>query len=157
MYLLDSNILLRLAQPNHPHHNEARNCVRSLLRKKEIVCIIPQVLFEFWVVATRPIENNGLGLSVENVKRKVEKAERFFCLCLDTSQIYREWLRLVAGYSVSGVKAHDARIVAAMKIHGLTNLVTFNIDDFKRFKESEIGVFTPNEVVRSWSASAGFP
>jgi predicted nucleic acid-binding protein len=157
MYLLDSNILLRLAQPGHPHHNEVRNCIRILLRKKEIVCIVPQVLFEFWVVATRPIANNGLGLSVENVKRKVEKAEFFFRLYLDTSQVYREWLRLVESYSVSGLKAHDARIVAAMKIHRLTNLVTFNINDFKRFKDSEIAVFTPSEVMRSWPASADLP
>src|SRR5437867_5644146 len=112
-YLLDTNILLRIAQPSHPMHQQARKCVQSLLRRKEPVYIVPQVVYEFWVVATRPVSNNGLGLSVENVRRKVEKAESFFLLALDTQALYPEWLRIVAAYAVSGVNAHDARIVAA--------------------------------------------
>ena len=74
-YLLDTNILLRIAQPNHAMHQEARKSVRALFRQKEILYIVPQILFEFWAVATRPIANNGLGLPLENVKRKLEKAE----------------------------------------------------------------------------------
>ena len=94
-YLLDTNILLRIAQPSHPHHLEARKCIQALLRKKESVHIVPQVVFEFWVVATRPIVSNGLGLPLNDVKRKISKAESFFSLTLDTQAIYREWLRLV--------------------------------------------------------------
>jgi len=45
------------------------------------------------VAATRPIANNGLGLAVDNVKRKLERAESFFELLPDTPAIYREWLR----------------------------------------------------------------
>jgi predicted nucleic acid-binding protein len=146
-FLLDTNILLRIAQPNHPSHQEARNCVRMLLRRKEIVHIVPQVLFEFWVVATRPAANNGLGLSLANTKRKIEGAESFFRLTLDAPAIYREWLRLVESYAVSGVKAHDARIVAAMKVNAISHLLTFNVEDFKRFQPSEISVVTPAEVL----------
>ena len=36
------------------------------------------------------------------------------------------------------------RIVAAMRIHGITDLLTFNGDDFKRF--SEINVIHPSEI-----------
>jgi predicted nucleic acid-binding protein len=135
-------------------HPEARTCVRTLLRRKQSVSIVPQILFEFWVVATRPIDNNGLGLSVENVRRKVEKAESFFTLRLDTQPIYREWLRLVEVYRVSGVNGHDARIVAAMKIHGLTHLVTFNVGDFKRYDSTEITVLSPAQVLTSFPPSA---
>src|SRR4051794_25296165 len=99
-------------------------------------------MFEFWVVATRPIANNGLGLAPDSVKRKLEKAEVFFELLLDTGAIYGEWLRLVHKYSVSGVGAHNARIVAAMKTHSVTHLVTFNPDDFKRFDKTEVTVMT---------------
>jgi len=149
VYLLDTNVLLRIAQPGCPLHNEARTCVRTLLRRKLAVSIFPQILFEFWVVATRPIDNNGLGLSIDNVKRKLEKAESFFRLRLDTQPIYREWFRLVEVYRVSGVNAHDARIVAAMKVHGLTHLVTFNVADFKRYDGPEITVLTPAQLLRS--------
>ena len=152
-YLLDTNILLRIAQSGHPMHQEARLCVRNLLRHKQEVHIVPQVLFEFWVVATRPVANNGLGLSIEEVTRLVTKAEAFFQLTLDTPMIYREWLRLVEAFSVFGVNAHDARIVAAMKVHGIPHIITFNTRDFSRYA-SEITVSPPAAVTDSLSASA---
>ena len=153
-YVLDTNILLRLAQRNHPMHHEARDCVRLLLRRKDSVQIVPQVMFEFWVVATRPVANNGLGLAVENVKRKLEKAESFFELLPDTAGIYPEWLRLVHKFSVAGVGAHDARIIAAMKTHAATHLITFNADDFKRFNKTEITVVTPAEILHPAAVSS---
>ena len=48
---------------------------------------------------------------------------------------------------VSGRKAHDARIVAAMKVYGLNHLVTFNTDDFKRY--AGITVVDPQDIVAS--------
>jgi hypothetical protein len=36
---------------------------------------------------------------------------------------------------VKGKQVHDARLVAAMVSHKMTHLLTFNIDDFKRFSE----------------------
>lgn len=36
-------------------------------------------------------------------------------------------------HGVSGKNTHDARIVAAMNVHGVVNLLTFNRDDFKRY------------------------
>jgi predicted nucleic acid-binding protein len=152
-YLLDTNVLLRIAQPNHAMHREAKQCVHSLLRRKEAVHIVPQIIFEFWVVATRPVANNGLGLSVEDVKRKVRGAESLFRLMLDTQMIYHEWLRLVGAYSVSGVNAHDARVVAAMKVHQVSHLITFNVEDFRRYHGAEITVATPAEILRSLPAS----
>lgn len=153
-YLLDTNILLRIAQPSHTMHLEARKCVQALLRRKEALHIVPQVIFEFWVVASRPIANNGLGLSLDHVKRKIAKAESFFRLALDTPVIYREWLRVVDSYSVSGTPAHDARLVAAMKVHGISHIITFNIDDFKRYHGTEITVVTPAEILKSFSTSS---
>jgi len=153
-YLLDTNILLRLAQRNHPMHKDARECLRVLLRRKDVLQVAPQIMFEFWVVATRPISSNGLGLTVEVVKRKLEEAESLFELLQDTAAIYREWLRLVHVYSVAGVGAHDARIVAAMKTHAVTHLLTFNSDDFKRFNKTEITVSTPREILHPASPSS---
>lgn len=113
---------------------------------------MPQILVEFWVVSTRPAANNGLGLSIEDARRKTQSAETFFPVALDTSPMFREWLRLVEVYRVSGVNAHDARIVAAMRTHGIQNLVTFNSADFKRFHGTEITVLTPDQVIRAYAS-----
>ena len=66
-------------------HGEARQCIRLLLRGKDTLQIVPQNIYEFWVVATRPIASNGLGLTVGAVKRKLERSQSFFELLLDTT------------------------------------------------------------------------
>jgi predicted nucleic acid-binding protein len=46
---------------------------------------------------------------------------------------------------VLGKNAHDARLVAAMNVHGVTHLLTFNAADFRRF--TTIQVMTPAAVL----------
>lgn len=58
------------------------------------------------------------------------------------------------GYSVLGVTAHDARLVAAMKVGGVSHILTFNVEDFKRYHGVEITVVTPAEIIRSVATSA---
>lgn len=58
--------------------------------------------------------------------------------------IYTEWRKLVSSYGVSGKTSHDARLVAAMKVHGVTHVLTFNVEDFRRFEG--IQVLHPNDV-----------
>ena len=60
---LDTNILTRAAQPSHPMHHEALDTLAALRKQGEDLCIVPQNLYEFWVVATRPLTANGLGMS----------------------------------------------------------------------------------------------
>jgi predicted nucleic acid-binding protein len=50
----------------------------------------------------------------------------------------------VVRHQVSGKQVYDARIVAAMLVHNLTHLLTFNDGDFKRF--TEITVVNPRDV-----------
>ena len=62
---------------------------------------------------------------------------------LDTNVLLR--LADVTDLAISGKRAHDARLVAAMQRHGLPEIVTFNKSDFSGF--SKITVFAPHEVV----------
>jgi hypothetical protein len=62
----------------------------------------------------------------------------------DTAGIFPEWRRLVVAHQVGGRGAHDARLVAAMAVHGITRLVTFNTADFSRY--SGITVLDPAAV-----------
>jgi len=48
--------------------------------------------------------------------------------------VYREWKRLVLAYSVTGVKAHDARIVAAINVYSIPRILTFNTGDFAGYE-----------------------
>jgi len=104
-----------------------------LLSAGEPVCFTPQNIAEFWNVATRPVENNGLGFPISLVLREVEKIERILTLLPDSPAAYSEWKRLVVKHSVLGAKVHDARLVAAMNVHHVGKLLTFNADDFIRY------------------------
>jgi predicted nucleic acid-binding protein len=132
-YLVDTNVLLRAAHPSHPAHATATGAVRSLLARGERLCVLPQNLIEFWAVATRPAESNGLGLEVDEAAVELDKLKTIFELLPDTSAIYPEWESLVRAHQVKGKEAHDARIAAAMLAHDVTHILTFNGGDFKRF------------------------
>jgi predicted nucleic acid-binding protein len=113
----------------------ATTAISILLKRGEELYITPQNLIEFWNVCTRPKNKNGLGYSITETREEVAKLKTMFPLLLDTSAIYPEWERLVSTYQVKGVNVHDARLVAAMLIHGLTHILTFNIEDFRRYVE----------------------
>lgn len=131
--LVDTNILLRSVEPLHPQHAIAVGAVSHLLAESTPVYFTLQNIAEFWNVATRPVANNGLGLSIPSTLREVEKIEGLLTLLPDTSAVYAEWKRIIVEHGVSGVKVHDARLIATMKIHGVSRLLTFDVDDFTRY------------------------
>ena len=131
--LLDTNILGRMLQTGHAQHRPAQDAVDALVARGDTPRLVPQVLYELWTVATRPVANNGIGLTVAKAAAEFSRMQTLFPLLLDSPAIFPEWERLVVTHSVLGKNAHDARLVAAMTIHGLTHLLTFNTADFARF------------------------
>ncbi len=151
--LLDSNILLRLSQPGHPHE-QATTASVDLLQQHHHCVIVPQTIYEYWVVATRPIDVNGLGLTSTFAAAERDRFLELFKLLRDERSIYEHWLHVVDSYQTIGVKAHDARYVAAMKRHGITHLLTFNDRDFQKY--DNITVFTPTQIVNRQQANPTF-
>jgi len=145
-HLADTNILLRSIDQTHPMHSNATTALTSLLGSGERVCVTPQNIIEFWNVCTRPVDRNGLGLTPGEADRQASRLEGLLTLLPDVPAIYPEWRRLVVAHSVSGVQVHDARIVAAMNVYGISSLVTFNGPDFTRYPG--IRVVHPNDVAK---------
>jgi predicted nucleic acid-binding protein len=56
----------------------------------------------------------------------------------DSDAVYAEWRRLVAAHGVCGKTTHDARLVAAMVVHGVKHILTFNVDDFARYTSIDV-------------------
>jgi predicted nucleic acid-binding protein len=132
-YLSDTNILLRWQRPTDPLYPVAQQAVKALQRRGERLYVTPQNYIEFWGVATRPASVNGLGMTPAEADAELAHLERFFLLAPDDPAIYGEWRRLVISVGVSGAQVHDARLVAVMRVHGLTHLLTFNPRDFTRY------------------------
>lgn len=157
-FLVDTNVLLRWVQPSDPMNPVAERAVEELVQRGETVYISPQNCVEFWSVATRPAAVNGLGWSPAEADAELQRIEQFFPLLPDMPTIHTEWRQLVVTVGVSGVQVHDARLVAVMRAHGITHLLTFNVPDFRRFPG--ITVMHPQDVIPpppSPSAAAGTP
>jgi len=131
--LIDTNILLRLLQPHHPHGALAERAVGALRTQNETLNVTPQNLMEFWAVATRPTSENGLGMTVQNAAAELGALQRLFTLLPETAMVFQEWERLVSKHLVSGKNTHDAHIAAAMNVYGITRILTLNVQDFTRY------------------------
>ena len=144
--LLDTNILTRWVNTDDAQHLEAVECLRRLRTSGHIPAIVPQNLYEFWVVATRPIAVNGLGMTSGDAELELRRfGPPLFVLLQDERAILPRWQELVTKYDVKGKPAHDARLVAAMIRHGLSHLVTFNNSDYARYPE--ITAITPGAFI----------
>ncbi len=151
--LLDSNLLLRIATPADARHQEALQAIILLKQQGHRLVIVPQNLYELWCVATRSPNANGLGLTVDQAEELVERFLRLFHLLRDERAIYEHWQALVTQYQVASTKSFDTRLVAAMKRHGITHLLTLNARDFRRY--AEIVVLEPQGVIASSGAQPG--
>jgi predicted nucleic acid-binding protein len=132
-YLADSNVLLRLMHRNSALNPLVRTAFKTLGKRADEICITPQNLIEFWGVATRPVNVNGFALPQGTVLRHLLKLEALFSLLPDTQNIYLEWRNLVHAVGVTGKQVHDARLVAVMRVYGITHILTFNAADFSRY------------------------
>jgi predicted nucleic acid-binding protein len=141
-YLLDTNVLVRLANAADARHADATWAVVELHRRGEVLHISPQVLIEFRNVATRPVAQNGLGLSTGNAEAQAAGFEATFLLLPDTPDIFPAWKALVGSAGVIGKRVHDARLVAVCHAHAVTHLLTFNVAHF-----TQIAGFGPGIVL----------
>lgn len=143
-YLLDTNVCLRLADEQAAEHFLVIEAVRVLLEQGNEFVTVPQNLYEFWSVATRPTTVNGLGWNSAHTRSALDSLTLEFPLLEDTPDVLINWLELVTTYDVKGKQVHDARLVAAMQTHDVVNLLTLNVRDFERY--SDIKPVHPNAV-----------
>ncbi|MBL9171767.1 MAG: type II toxin-antitoxin system VapC family toxin [Verrucomicrobiales bacterium] len=153
--LVDTNILLRSIQPTDPLFGITLSALQILGCLTDRLAVVPQNMVEFWAVATRPRANNGLGLAPSEASVEIQKILSTFQFFPETPTIFDEWMKLVTAYAVSGKDTHDARILAAMKVHGIERILTFDEADFARYKGA-ITVLTPTSVVASQEVKSGF-
>jgi predicted nucleic acid-binding protein len=134
--LLDTNVVVRLTDPAAPEHAVVTEALAKLIGRETLLCVTPQVLIEFWAVATRPLDANGLGWTVEQTREAVEGLVGQLVLLEDTPGVFSAWLDL-ASAGVSGKRVHDARIVAVALAHGVESVLTLNTKDFAGFEGIE--------------------
>ena len=131
--LLDSNILLRISKSDDPQHAAISHALRVLVGQGTRLCYTSQTLGEFWNASTRPLDKNGFGLSVAETDRLARVIERDFEFLPDSREVHDRWRSLLVTHNIQGVQVHDAR-----HVHGVGQLLTINVRDFRRFDDLRV-------------------
>ena len=142
--LVDTSVLIRTLQPHHSLYTLADRAPRLLPERGRELHIVAQNLIELWTVATRPLGENGLGMTAAGAAEELERIKGMFHFLPETPAIYPAWEALVLHHKVMGKPSHDARLVAAMRVHNLTAILTFDKTGFSRYPGIE--VVHPEEV-----------
>jgi predicted nucleic acid-binding protein len=143
--LLDTNILLRIARHSDPDHPIAHAAVAKLAEGGTVLVYTHQNIAEFWNVMTRPVSRNGFGLTSVEAEQEIEAIEHGMILVPDNEATYREWRKLLTLYDVQGAQVHDARLAAAVLVHGVEWILTFNTSDFTHY--TGVSAIHPRTVV----------
>lgn len=152
-YLIDTNVLVRLANTADMFYATAARAVTELHRRGETLHVTPQNLIEFRSVATRPVAVNGLGFSPADATAAAFEAS--FPLLVDTSDVFPAWKALVGALHVRGKQVHDARLVAVCHVHGVTHLLTFDAQHFVRLASHQPGVSIVDPANVYWDEHCG--
>jgi len=136
--LVDTSVLLRTLQPQHPLYALTDRSIEHLLTQGRELHIVAQNLIELWIVATRSLAQNGLGMTPAAGAGELARIKSMFAFLPETPAIYPIWETLVIHHNVTGKRAHDARLVAAMQAHGLTSILTFAATGFSRYAGIEV-------------------
>ena len=130
---IDTNILLTATNEARQHCQIARDLIIAHHRRGLHLGISGQIIREYMVVATRPSQANGLGLSPNDTIQNVDEFRKRLLFFPETEEVSNELRVLINKYRLSGTRIHDANVAATMLAHGVTKLITENTGDFSAF------------------------
>jgi predicted nucleic acid-binding protein len=145
--LVDASVALRLRHPQSPHHAQCLAVLDPDVAARHDLRLCAQTLIEYWVVATRPVAQNGFGLTTELATRDLTRLRSFLPTLPEPPDVAERWLRLVSTYDVKGKPSHDARMAAVMEAHGVAQLLTLNARDFSRY--TMLACVTPAQLLQA--------
>lgn len=136
---VDTNILLAATDRSRSNHARSREALEMAGRRGLHLVVNGQVIREYLVVATRPVDANGLGMTPEDAATNVERILRRVDVLDETVAVAEQLCALTTTRMVRGKRIHDANLVATMLVHGVEHLLTAaNAGDFRDFSEINI-------------------
>ena len=132
-YFVDTNVLLAASDVSRESHKHCHALLESGLAGKCSLFANGQIYREYLVVATRPVEVNGLGMATDEALGNLNEFSRCIRILEENVLVCRQVQSLTRQYNLKGKRIHDANIIATMMEHGLEEVVTENQPDFREF------------------------
>jgi toxin-antitoxin system PIN domain toxin len=140
--VVDTNVLVYAHCEGAEHHDACRALLDRTQEGHVSLCVVPQILAEFFAVITDPRRVTTAYQSAE----ALDAIERILgmpgmTLVSTPLDLVDRWRSLVRQYPVTGGDVFDAQLVATMQAHDVRRIFTFDRANFKRY--AEIEVLTP--------------
>lgn len=139
---VDTNVLLAGTDESRSYHAGALAFLESGVAGEQRLFASGQIFREYLVVATRPVEANGLGLTSAAALANIREFQSCVQRLDENTDVAERLLRLAGTHCLTGKRIHDANIVATMEAHGLARIRTNNPDDFAPFEGIGVETFS---------------
>jgi predicted nucleic acid-binding protein len=129
---VDTNVLASAIIPESPRYFHAQGLLRRLARSDAEVWISRQVIREFVATLSRQdfFRQKFGPRDLTNAGRNLVKR---YVVAEDQEIITEQLFLLLEQVPCGGKQVHDANIVATMLAFDIPQLVTYNLEDFRRF------------------------
>ena len=140
--LVDTNVLIYAFSKESDYYKVCRELLNSAQEGKLSLCVAPQVVAEFFAIATDPRRTTAPQKPQEtaDVIDQLLAMPGMVLLSLPVDVVNR-WTTLIRQHPVTGSDIFDVQLVATMLGNGVSQIYTYNRKDFEKF--SEIDVLTP--------------
>ena len=132
--LVDTNVLLTATTPSRTLHKRALKVLNQWPNRVRL-CTSGQILREYMVVATRPLLDNGLGLTRRDALANVDSFVERMLFLEEGWTVHQRLTTLLRTAECAGKQIHDANVVATALSHGVGGVLTENVDDFRFYSE----------------------
>jgi predicted nucleic acid-binding protein len=132
--MLDAFVLLAATDEARAEHRDALTILNEWAAGGTTLCTSGQILREYLAVATRPAQNNGLGLKPADAAVNVQAIQERTAFLAEDARVADRLQALLADVECSCKQVHDANVIATMLAHGVGAAVTMNVTDFARFE-----------------------
>ncbi len=129
---IDTNVWVARIIEDHVFHERAQIMLTQLVEQEEVLCLSGQIIRELISVCTLG-RNLSRPLTWDELRQQIDAMLAQTLLFDENEPSIQKLIDLGARYRVIGKQIHDTNIAATMLTHGVSRLVTFNPDDFKRF------------------------
>ena len=129
---IDTNVLISAVASRSPHYFRARGLLARIEQQDLEPWVSRQVLRELLSGMSRP-QVFSRPFTPAEILQTAQAYEAMFVFAEDLPIVAQQLYLLLEQIPFGGKQVHDANIVATMLAYNIPRLVTYNLDDFRRF------------------------
>lgn len=142
LVLLDTNVIVYATDSSSPYHAQAKSIRDSGIEGKLSLCVCPQVLAEFFAVATNPKRvANPIYSQVAIVEVKKYFQSESIMKIYPKEDILERMIALFKYHPIEKAEIFDLQLIATMLSNEVSQIYTYDQELFTKFEE--IKVLTP--------------